>query len=445
LNPLYHRLQHQINMAPATTLSRYGGWLPAHREITRGFLDGIGDLPRSGNMSHVESVAEFERKIKEDPEMLALFDQIFLQASESENPIKSFKEFLFALDKIVVVAPKCHFATEDGKEIREPIGVPIYILFDLLSNTSAGYDLFRKPAFNVVLKELLDSWGKFLMSNESNHTLTDEKDGWFGDFGLEQLEANDRGKFDATYHCPNPTSVNRGYASWDAFFTRKFQENVRPVDFADDKSLIHSACESTVYRIEKNVQAHDQFWLKGQRYSLYDMLAGAGQEYVPQFVGGTVYQAFLSPVDYHRWHSPIDGTIVKIVILPGTYYAVLPDDGAESNDPDLEAGDPRGALIRSQAWLTTASARALIFIQADNADIGLVCFIGVGMAEVSTCDVTVTETQKVKTGHELGMFHFGGSSHTLIFGPHVNVTFADHVQQDVHLKLNSIIGKAEKK
>jgi phosphatidylserine decarboxylase len=30
------------------------------------------------------------------------------------------------------------------------------------------------------------------------------------------------------------------------------------------------------------------------------------------FVGGTVYQAFLSALFYHRWHAPVDGVIEDI-------------------------------------------------------------------------------------------------------------------------------------
>lgn len=344
------------------------------------------------------------------------------------------------MDRIVVAAPK--FQNAVG-EAGEPIGVPMYLLFDLLSNTGAAYDLFRMPAFNVALKNLLNAWGEYLISGDSNNTLTDAEDGWFGTYGIKSLEEN-RGNFNATYVTPNPDAVNRGYTSWDDFFTRQIQSNARPIDEAGNKSLIHNACESTVYRIARNVKAHDQFWLKGQAYSLYDMLninEPARDAYVKKFVGGTVYQAFLSPQDYHRWRSPIDGTIEKAIIIPGTYYAVLPDDGAEPNDPDLEVHDPRGALIRSQAWLTMYSARALIFIQAANPVIGLVCFIGVGMAEVSTCTLSVKDGQKVQTGDELGMFHFGGSSHTLIFGPHVDVTFADNVIIDQHLWVNSIIAQ----
>lgn len=38
------------------------------------------------------------------------------------------------------------------------------------------------------------------------------------------------------------------------------------------------------------------------------------------FCGGTIYQAFLGALDYHRWHSPVSGTIETIYQIPGTYY-----------------------------------------------------------------------------------------------------------------------------
>ncbi|KAG9611527.1 hypothetical protein KCU77_g23978, partial [Aureobasidium melanogenum] len=56
-----------------------------------------------------------------------------------------------------------------------------------------------------------------------------------------------------------------------------------------------------------------------------------------------------------------------------------------------------------------------IFIEADNPAIGLMAFIGIGMDEVSTCEITVKEGDHVKKGQETGMFHFGGSSHCLLF------------------------------
>ncbi|KAH8799230.1 phosphatidylserine decarboxylase [Flagelloscypha sp. PMI_526] len=430
---------------PKTTLSRYGGWLPSSRRVHERFIqkhvDLAGQRPKGRAPLHIPAVEEFERAIKSDQEMVDLFHQIFLQASP-ENKIKSLDTLLFSLDHILPYPPKFHIAKDkDGNVIGEPIGVPVYLLFDLLSNTGAAYDLFRKPAFNTALKALLDSWGKYLQTDDSNRSLTDKEGGWFSPIGLASLEAHERGVFNSTYVCPDPNAVNRGYRSWDEFFTREVQPEARPVHFPEKEDLVHSACESTVYRIEHHVKQHDQFWLKSQKYSLYNML-GSKEEYSKPFVGGTIYQAFLSPQDYHRWRAPVSGKIVRADILPGTYYAVVPDDGAEKDDPDLKHHDPHGALIRSQAWITQAAARAIIYIE--NPFIGLVGFIGVGMAEVSTCDITVRLHQEVEVGQEIGMFHFGGSSHTLIFGPEVKVEFADTIILDQHVKVNSIIAQVSK-
>ncbi|KAJ3536566.1 hypothetical protein NM688_g6820 [Phlebia brevispora] len=64
------------------------------------------------------------------------------------------------------------------------------------------------------------------------------------------------------------------------------------------------------------------------------------------------------------------------------------------------------------------------------------CFMGVGMAEVSTCEVTVTPGQVVKKGDQLGMFHFGGSTHCLIFRPETKITFTtDDYPQGQNIQL----------
>lgn len=378
--------------------------------------------------------------------MKDLFDQIFLQVSKKKDTqvVTDFKTLVAMLDIILKSAPPFHIAVDkQGNPIGEPIGVPIYLIFDLLSNTSAAYDLFRLPKFNRALKDLLDSWGVYLKDpkQDSNDVLNSGDEGWFSQPAIKQLESMLHPfTFDQTYYTPDPQAVNRGYTCWDDFFTRKFQGIRRHVQFPDNKTMIHSACESTVYRIAHNIKTHDQFCLKAQKYSLYDML-NRDDEMAKYFMGGTVYQAFLSPRDYHRWHSPIDGIIEKIERIPGTYYAVLPDEGAPIDDPDLPPGSPYGALIRSQGFLTVSATRALIYIKADNPNIGRVCFIGVGMAEVSTCDVTVTVDQHVDMGDEMGMFHFGGSSHSLIFGPKCNIAFASEARVDKHVWVNSVIAQ----
>jgi phosphatidylserine decarboxylase len=158
------------------------------------------------------------------------------------------------------------------------------------------------------------------------------------------------------------------------------------------------------------VKEHDRFWLKGQSYSLYDMLNR--EEYANKFINGTVYQAFLSPLDYHRWNAPVDGVIVKTAIVPGTYYAVLPDDGADNSDPDQDPGSRYGAIVPLSPGLPCPPLE----------DIGLMCFTAVGMWEVSSCEITVSEGDRVAAGDGLGTFHIGGSTHALIFGPGTAIT-----------------------
>jgi phosphatidylserine decarboxylase len=190
-----------------------------------------------------------------------------------------------------------------------------------------------------------------------------------------------------------------------------------------------------VIHIQRNIKEHDRFWLKGQNYSVYDMLGRRKDHVSRPFIGGTVYQAYLSPQDYHRWHSPVNGTIYEICQVKGTYYAALPDDGV---DIDIELGesDARAATCRSQPWLAHFATRAIIYINADNKDIGRVAFISVGMGEVSTCEVTVKEGQHVEAGAELGMFHFGGSNYVLMFENNINLQFFDDIQVGEHILIN---------
>jgi phosphatidylserine decarboxylase len=143
----------------------------------------------------------------------------------------------------------------------------------------------------------------------------------------------------------------------------------------------------------------------------------ADDSLAPQFVGGTVYQAFLSALSYHRWHSPVSGRVVKAYVRPGTYYSETLAEGFDPAGPN-----------DSQGYITAVATRAMIFIEADNPAIGLMCFMPVGMAEVSTCDIRVYEGQHVKKGDPLGMFHFGGSTHCLIFRPGVELDFDLHGQ-----------------
>ena len=84
---------------------------------------------------------------------------------------------------------------------------------------------------------------------------------------------------------------------------------------------------------------------------------------------------------------------------------------------DLSVGGDidEGGEKTCQGYLTATATRAINFFEADKKHLGLVCFMGIGMTEVPTCETTVKECQHVKKGDEIGMFLYGGSTHCVIF------------------------------
>jgi phosphatidylserine decarboxylase len=292
--------------------------------------------------------------------------------------------------------------------------------------TPSGYAAFLDPEINVMLKKVLNAWGEFLRSPASAEVLNNTSHGWFGETGHRDLtlaarigpSAAENLQFQDMFQC-DASAPSFGFKSWDDFFTRQFSEGMRPVAEPDNGRVIANACESKPYRLAHNVRARDQFWIKSQPYSVLDMLGH--DELASQFVGGTVYQAFLSALSYHRWHAPVTGKVVKAYVIDGTYYSEPLFEGVGNPHAQTAKIDMEGQVI-SQSYITATATRALIFIEADEPSIGLMAFIGVGMAEVSTCEITVKEGDHLKKGDEIGMFHFGGSTHCLLFRKGVNVS-----------------------
>ncbi len=160
-----------------------------------------------------------------------------------------------------------------------------------------------------------------------------------------------------------------------------------------------------------------------------------------QFAGATVYQAFLSALSYHRWHAPVSGVIRRAFVEEGTYYSiplgeVSPGPGSKGKE-DLGIQIDKKGIVTAQGYLAALATRAIIFIEADNPAIGLLAFIGVGMDEVSTCEITVKEGQRVKKGDEIGMFHFGGSSHCVLFRQGVKVEGFPEVGKEENVPVRS--------
>ena len=421
--------------------ARPGGWVPEDYAYIDRWVERLKKYAATQRRPLVPPIAEFREMVHADRVLHAQVEAMFAEANEHKKltplgqmAVRTFDEFLSLLNAIMTTAPEAY---QDIPK-HEPsglIGFPINSLLDWPMATESGYTVFANSLVNQQFKKILTYWSRFLVSAESRYVLTERASRldpetlvvpWLGEVAKAEMVKVARSAlgagpnptpetFEEIFDC-DPSEEYYGFGSWDDFFTRVFRPGVRPVSAQRDDNVIVNACESAPLQVKRDVALDDNFWLKGQPYSLENMLNF--DEHAAHFAGGTVYQAFLSALSYHRWNSPISGTIRKAYVVNGSYYLENLWEGFRN-----PTGADPSAPNASQPFLTSVATRALIFIEADNPKIGLMCIMPVGMAEVSSCEITVEVGQRVEKGDPLGMFHFGGSTHCLIFRPGVNLKF----------------------
>jgi phosphatidylserine decarboxylase len=380
---------------------RIGRWLPPHHHVEAWVGELSRQVARKKKARLHPAVEAFRRLIDEDPTVRMYVTRMIAEVPDAKpyqiNHVRSAEEMLAMIDEVMGRAPEF--------DTTALVGAPLNAILDWAMGTPAGFAAFRHPPINAAIKQILEAWRVFLDSPKSLYVLNDSPSGWKSPAARAAIGIDD--------YEHDPSDTHWGFASWNDFFIRRFKPGRRPIAEPSNARAIANACESTPYAIARNVNKYDTFWLKSQPYSLHDMLAG--DEAAKRFVGGTVYQAFLSALNYHRWHSPVAGTVRKAVVLPGTYYSELEAEGEDPAGPD-----------NSQGYITHVATRALILIESDEAAIGLMGFLAVGMSEISSCVIgpRISAGVRVEKGEEIGYFQYGGSTHCLIFGPGVIADFA---------------------
>jgi phosphatidylserine decarboxylase len=366
-------------------------------------------------------IKEFKALIDRDPTVRMYFTQMIDQVPVyyKHNPapnlyINSIDQMLYLINNAIDKAP-----VYDETDL---VGFPINAILNWTMGVPAGFTAFRDEKVNSIFKKILDEYGSFLDSPASLSVLNDSPTGWKSKAAMEKLNM-DQYQYD-------PNDAHWGFKSWNDFFTRKLKPGMRPIAESNDNKVIVSASDSNVYSIQHNVKKVDWFWVKAQPYSLNDMLNN-DESIVDQFVGGDVYQAFLSATKYHRWHSPVTGTIKKAYIKQGTYYSGTESQGMDPGSPNF-----------SQGYIAHVATRAIIYIEADDPQIGLIVVMPVGMAEVSSCVIPdkIKPGYRIRKGEELGYFQYGGSTYCLIFRPGVIKRF--EVQEGKDVKMGQAIAIA---
>ena len=278
-------------------------------------------------------------------------------------------------------------------------------LFTYMMFTPAGEAAFRNAAFNAAIRNILKAWCHYLDSPASRNVLNTGEHGWLSPCACEKNDL-------AVFIIPDKNAPHWGFTSYNAYFHREINLLYRPIQGLNDSKVIVSANDGTVYNIQRNVKKTDTFWIKSQPYSLSDMLDNS--VFTDRFVGGDVFQAFLSGANYHRFRSPVSGTVREARVVDGLMFSELHSEGF-----DEDAG------IKSQGFEASVNTRGLVFIESDDPAVGMVCVMPIGITEISSVAFRkeiVPQGGKyahVKKGEELGWFSYGGSTLCVVFQPGV--------------------------
>lgn len=404
---------------------RAGRWLPQDPGVLEAWLHRFRARAEARDEPFHPSVQAFADLIENDPVVRMYVREMIAEVPRANryraHHLESVEQMLVLINSVLTYAPEF--------EDDALVGCPLNAIFDWSMGTRAGFAAFRHPPINAALKAIMAAWCEYLTSEASRSVLNTSARGW------KCKRARERIGIEEFEH--DPKDPHWGFASWNDFFTRRLKPGARPVALPDDPKAIVSPCEATPYRIARDVRREAEFWIKGQPYSLHDMLAG--DPAADALVGGVVWQAFLSAFNYHRWHSPVGGTILKTRLVEGTYFSESESEGEDPAGPD-----------NSQAYLSHVAARAIIHIRADDPAIGEMVVMPIGMGEISSCviDAPIKPGARVQKGQELGYFQYGGSTLCCLFRPGAIGAFALGAMPDpdnAHpspLRVNALLARA---
>lgn len=137
------------------------------------------------------------------------------------------------------------------------------------------------------------------------------------------------------------------FENFNDFFTRELAADARPIDpdprtfVAPSDGRISQCGRITGDRI---IQA------KGRHFSTRALLAN--DPVAAEFNNGFFHNIYLSPRDYHRVHMPMEGTLQRMIHVPGRLFSVSPS--TVRNVPDLFARNERVICLFSTARGTMA-------------------------------------------------------------------------------------------
>lgn len=207
-------------------------------------------------------------------------------------------------------------------------------------------------------------------------------------------------------HHPNNPS---GWKTFNQFFARQLNSGLRPLAEPATNAIISCPADCTYkeqYAISEDGSIPKIVFKKTHKVATVQELL-KGSQYADAFGGGVFVHYFLGPYSYHRFHMPVSGTLKECYPVRSLVYLEVRVKDGQFDAPDTSAGGYEFHQARGILTIDTT--------KSPFGNVGIVAVVPVGMAHVSSVQMTSVPDKDVLKGDEFGYFMFGGSDIIVVF------------------------------
>jgi phosphatidylserine decarboxylase len=195
------------------------------------------------------------------------------------------------------------------------------------------------------------------------------------------------------------------YPNFNDFFTRRLKPGARPIAGAALVSPADGKLEAS-----GPVEENGRLLVKGRPYQVGELIGDVND--ARRYAGGRFAVIYLSPSDYHRVHSPVDGQLTLVRSLAGDRYPV--NSIGERHVPDLFVRNQRVALA-----IDTPNLGRVTVVMVGAIIAGRITVTALGGDDTLPGVYPIDNSKgKVARGDEIGVFRLGSTA-VLLVEPHV--------------------------
>lgn len=262
---------------------------------------------------------------------------------------------------------------ESGKTVEERVPAAARFQLGGLYGSLPGYLLVSLSPFQNYLRRRSEACGAKYDSPDSRERIAAFVEGYAVDTDEAELPVDD-------------------YRTLNEFFYRRLRPGARPVHDRGNAAAAVSPADCRLAAFE-GVEDARRFLIKGRGFTL-DRLLDTDDH---PFAGGGVAVCRLAPNDYHRFHSPVSGTVREVRPVDGLYHSV------------------KDVAVRSLVDVLGRNKRTVVTV--DSPEFGRVALVIVGAIEVASINLTgaAEAGSELTKGDEVGFFAYGGSTVVVLF------------------------------